>query len=102
MGYKEGDAQFGGSGLKISSLETRVTATLCFPFRDYNFKWKGVVSQWNGEKWTALTTYFPADAEGVTNWACTKGAGNGTYALITWYYGPPEPTYNIVPDTFIV
>jgi hypothetical protein len=91
QGFKQGDAQFGGSGLEVSGLGKRETAEVCFPFRSYNYQWKGVVSQWNGDKWVALTTFFPTDADGVSSWACANGAGNGTFALITWYFGPPEP-----------
>jgi len=90
-GYKQGDAQFASSGLEVASLGKGETAEVCFPFRSYNYKWNGVVSQWIGEKWVALSTTFPVDTDGVSNWACSEGAGNGTFALITWYYGPPEP-----------
>lgn len=90
-GFNQGDAQFAGSGLEVSGLGKRETTEVCFPFRSVNYQWKGVVSQWNGDKWLALDTSFPADADGATNWACAKGAGNGTFALITWYFGPPEP-----------
>ena len=98
-GYKEGDAQIGGAGLTLSGLGKGVTSQVCFPFRNYNYQWTGVISQWNGTKWVKMATYFPVDADGVTNWACAKGASNGTFTLITWYYGPPEPAYNIIPDS---
>lgn len=91
VGYKEGDAQFGGSGLKVSGLEKGVKAKVCFSFRDYSYKWKGVITMWDGHKWVTQKTEFPIDADGVTSWACTQGAGNGTYSLIQWYYGPAEP-----------
>jgi hypothetical protein len=88
---KAGDTQFSASGLVLSGLGKGETSRVCFPFRDYNYKWSGAVNQWNGTKWVPLVTTFPADAEGNTNWACTIGKSNGTYALITWYYGPAEP-----------
>ena len=98
VGYKDWQAQFGGSGIKISALAAKTTAMLCFPFPTYRFKWDGRVAQWDGTKWVPLATTFSANPEGLANWACTKGAGKGTFALIIWYYGPievistPEPT----------
>jgi hypothetical protein len=99
VGYTAGDAQFGSAGLKVSGLAKGVTVTACFPFPGYRFKWTGVVSQWNGTKWSKLVTYFPADADGVSDWACATGLSGGTYSLIIWYYGPPEPAINTIPDS---
>ena len=88
---KAGDTQFAASGIVLSDLGKGETAQVCFPFRAYNFKWTGAVNSWDGNKWVSLPTTFPVDADGNTNWACTTVKSNGTYALITWYYGPPEP-----------
>ena len=105
LGFKAGDVQFGGSGLKVSGLSGRSTASVYFAFPDYRYHWVGTISQWNGSKWVPLATTFLKDADGNVNWASASGAGNGIYALIIWYTGPAEsysspdeptvePTYN--------
>jgi hypothetical protein len=95
LGFTEGFFQYGGPGLKVMGLVKPVTATVCFPFRGYNFKWVGKIYQWNGMAWAAVATSFPKDGDGVVNWACTKGAGNGIYSLIIWYSGPIEPPFRL-------
>jgi hypothetical protein len=91
LGFTKGFVQYGGPGLKVMGLVKPATAMVCFPFRGYNFNWVGKIYQWNGTAWTAVVTSFPKDGDGVVNWACTKGAGNGIYSLIIWYTGPAEP-----------
>ena len=97
LGYKDWQAQFGGPGLKISMLEAKTTAKLCFPFPTYRFKWDGRVSQWDGSKWVPLATKFSTNPEGLANWACATGTEKGTYALIIWYYGPIESVMSAEP-----
>jgi hypothetical protein len=101
VGFKAGDVQFGGSGLAVSGLVYPTTAKVCFPFSGYRYQWEGVISQWNGSKWVALTTTFPTDGDGSVNWACASGVGNGTYALITWYTGPVEPPVSPSPTQIL-
>lgn len=91
VGFKAGDVQFGGSGLKVSGLTGGNKATVCFAFPSYRYKWDGKIEEWNGTKWVSLVTTFTKDGDGIVNWACTSAAGNGTYSLIIWYYGPAEP-----------
>ena len=91
LGFTAGFAQYGGAGLEVSGLVKPASALVCFPFRDYNFKWTGSIYKWEDTAWVAASTTFPKDGDGVVNWACTSGAGNGIYSLIIWYIGPPEP-----------
>ena len=95
VGFPLGEAQFGGSGLKVSGMTSKTTATLCFSFPSYQFKWTGKIEQWNGTKWVALDTTITSGVDGGATYACTNGAGNGTYALIIWYYGPIESPYRV-------
>ena len=90
LGFIAGFAQYGGNGLEVSDLVKPTTATVCFPFRNYNFKWTGSIYKWEDSAWVSVATTFPKDGDGVVNWACTSGAGNGIYSLIIWYIGPPE------------
>jgi hypothetical protein len=98
VGYKTGEVQFGGSGLKVSGLTGAEKAKVCFAFPSYRYKWDGKVNQWNGTKWVPLLTTFTKDVDGVVDWACTSAGGNGTYSLIIWYYGPPEAPYEPIPE----
>jgi hypothetical protein len=98
LGFIEGFVQYGGPGLQVSGLVKPTTATICFPFSGYNHGWVGKIYQWDGSAWVSKVTSFPKDGDGVVNWACTKGAGNGIYSLLIWYTGPAEPVYRPVSE----
>jgi hypothetical protein len=83
------DEQFGSNGLVISDLKGKDKVKACFNFPGYNFKWSGSVFKWNGTKWVKQTTTFTTDPS-ATSYACASGLGNGTYALIIYYWGPKE------------
>lgn len=91
VGFVEGQAQFGGSGVNMSELVDGATVKICFDFPLYSYQWWGNVRMWDGVKWVVLpTTIYPA-VEESSPMACVTGVGNGTYALVMGYYGPPAP-----------
>ncbi len=83
------DEQFGSNGLVIKDLSGKEKVKACFEFNRYNYKWAGNVFMWNGSKWVKQATTFTSDPA-ATTWACASGLGNGTYALIIYYWGPQE------------
>lgn len=88
------DEQFGSNAVVIGGLTGKEKVKACFEFNRYNYKWAGHVFMWNGTKWIKQTTTFTSDPA-ATTLACASGLGNGTYALIIYYWGPqefPEPT----------
>ena len=85
------DEQFGSNGLVLSDLTGKEKAKACFYFPGYNYKWAGNVFKWNGTKWVKQTTIITNDPA-ATPMACASGLGNGTYALIIYYWGPKENT----------
>jgi len=89
-GFKTGQAQFSGNGIRVSGLKAGETVSLTFDYYFYNFMWSGSIYKWSGTQWMKLaTTVIPAGADGVTSWAKVSGVGNGTYALIIGNYGLP-------------
>jgi hypothetical protein len=85
------DEQFGSNGLVLSGLSGKEKVKACFDFPGYNYKWSGSVFKWNGTKWVKQATTFTNDPA-ATPTACASGLGNGTYALIIYYWGPKENT----------
>jgi len=83
------DEQFGSNGLVLSNLTGKEKAKACFYFPGYNYQWSGNVFMWNGTKWVKQTTTITNDPA-ATPLACATGLGNGTYALIIYYWGPKE------------
>lgn len=83
------DEQFGSNGLVLSGLTGKEKVKACFEFNRYNYKWAGHVFKWNGTKWVKQSTTFSSDPA-ATTLACASGLGNGTYALIIYYWGPKE------------
>ena len=83
------DEQFGSNGLVVSDLSGKEKVKACFYFPGYNYKWAGNVYRWSGTKWVKQTTTFTNDPA-ATPMACASGLGNGTYALIIYYWGPQE------------
>jgi hypothetical protein len=90
------DEQFGSNGVVISDLTGRERVKVCFYFPNYNYKWMGSIFMWNGAKWVKQDTTITNDPEG-TAMACASDLGNGTYALITYYWGPPEKKATPLP-----
>lgn len=90
------DEQFGSNGVVVSDLTGREKVKVCFYFPSYNYKWTGNIFMWNGIKWVKQVTTITNDPEG-TSMACASGLGNGTYALITYYWGPQEITHSAPP-----
>jgi hypothetical protein len=83
------DEQFGSNGLVLSDLTGKEKAKACFYFTGYNYKWAGNIFKWNGSRWVKQTTTITNDPA-ATPMACATGLGNGTYALIIYYWGPQE------------
>ena len=83
------DEQFGSNALVLSGLTGKEKVKACFEFNRYNYKWAGNIFMWNGTKWVKQTTTFTSDPA-ATTLACASGLGNGTYALIIYYWGPQE------------
>lgn len=83
------DEQFGSNGVVIGGLTGKEQVKACFDFRGYQFKWTGSVFMWNGTKWVKQATTFTDDPAATTK-ACATNLGNGTYALIIYYWGPQE------------
>jgi hypothetical protein len=83
------DEQFGSNGLVLGGLTGKEKVKACFEFRGYQYKWAGSIFKWNGTKWVKQATTFTDDPAGTTN-ACATNLGNGTYALIIYYWGPQE------------
>ena len=83
------DEQFGSNGVLVNGLSGKEKVQVCFEFNLYNYKWAGNVFMWNGTQWVKQTTTFTSDPA-ATTWACASGLGNGTYALIMYYWGPQE------------
>lgn len=83
------DEQFGSNALVLSDLTGKEKAKACFYFSGYNYKWAGNVFKWNGTNWVKLPTTITNDPA-ATPMACASGLGNGTYALIIYYWGPKE------------
>jgi hypothetical protein len=90
------DEQFGSNGLVLSDLTGKEKVKACFFFPGYNSKWAGNIFKWNGTKWVKQTTTFTNDPAGTPT-ACASGLGNGTYALIIYYWGPQEISYPAEP-----
>jgi len=86
------DEQFGSNGLVISGLTGKEKVKACFYFSGYNYKWAGNIYLWNGTQWVKQVTTITSDPEG-TPMACASDLGNGTYALIIYYWGPQEMNY---------
>ena len=91
------DEQFGSNGLVLSDLTGKEKAKACFYFPGYNYKWAGNVFKWNGTKWVKQATTFTNDPA-ATTMACATGLGNGTYALIIYYWGPNEIILTSTPE----
>jgi len=83
------DEQFGSNGLVLSDLTGKEKAKACFYFTGYNYSWAGSVFKWNGTRWVKQVTTITNDPA-ATPMACASGLGNGTYALIIYYWGPKE------------
>jgi hypothetical protein len=83
------DEQFGSNGLVLSDLSGKEKVKACFYFSGYNYKWAGNIYKWNGTKWVKQVTTITNDPA-ATPMACASGLGNGTYALIIYYWGPQE------------
>lgn len=91
------DEQFGSNGLVISDLSGKEKVKACFYFSGYNYKWAGTIFRWSGSQWVKQVTTITVDPEG-TPMACASGLGNGTYALIIYYWGPQEMSYPTEPS----
>jgi len=86
------ELQFGGKGIQVSGLTGGNTVEVCFAFPSSINSWTGKIYEWNGSKWVSITsTLTPAtsDVPGAT--VCSPKVGNGTYSLLVYYYGTPEP-----------
>jgi hypothetical protein len=83
------DEQFGSDGLVLSDLTGKEKVKACFDFPGYNYSWSGNIFRWSGTKWVKQTTTFTNDPAGTPT-ACASSLGNGTYALIIYYWGPKE------------
>lgn len=83
------DEQFGSNALVLSGLTGKEKVKACFEFNRFNYKWAGNIFMWNGTKWVKQTTTYTSDPA-ATTLACASGLGNGTYALIIYYWGPQE------------
>ncbi len=93
------DEQFGSNGLVIKDLSGKEKVKACFYFPGYNYKWAGNVYRWSGTKWVKQTTTITNDPA-ATPMACASGLGNGTYALIIYYWGPQEFTVEETVQNF--
>ena len=91
------ELQFGGKGLEVSGLAAGKTVEACFDFPTHRYSWNGVIKQWNGTKWVALSTTITPSVDGTTSTACTPKVGNGIYSLLIWYYGPIESQVTELP-----
>jgi hypothetical protein len=93
---KNDELQFGGNGIKISSLSAGAKVQICFDFPTYQYSWDGKIAMWNGTKWESMPTTITEKDESYTS-ACTVAAANGYYSLLIWFYGTPEPVATIRP-----
>jgi len=92
VGFPAGEAQFGGNGIRISSMDSG-KATACFSLNTVAVKqgWGGKVSVWNGAKWVLLpTTISTTSDEAASTTACATISGNGTYAFIQYVVAPEK------------
>jgi hypothetical protein len=91
VGFKLGQEQYGGSGVKVGGLLDGQTSSICFSFPLYAFDWSGSIHQWNGAKWVRVATVVTPGEEGAPAVACATGLKNGTYSLIIGFFGVVEP-----------
>lgn len=90
LGYTDGSLQFIGKALVLSGVSGG-SESVCFPFADYVYGWRGAVHTWTGSAWLPLTTSFSEGSEGVATKACTTVFGDGTYALLAYYSSSDAP-----------
>jgi hypothetical protein len=93
------DEQFGSNAVVVSDLTGKEKVKACFYFSGYNYKWAGNIFRWSGSQWVKQVTTITNDPEG-TPMACASGLGNGTYALIIYYWGPKEMSLPATPPPF--
>ncbi|MBA3075176.1 MAG: hypothetical protein FP831_16355 [Anaerolineae bacterium] len=93
------DEQFGSNAVVVSDLTGKEKVKACFYFSGYNYKWAGNIYRWSGTQWVKQVTTITNDPEG-TPMACASGLGNGTYALIIYYWGPQEMSFPATPPPF--
>lgn len=100
VGYADGSLQFIGKALILSDFNGGAVS-VCFPFSEYDFGWRGAVYGWSGSQWQSISTTFTEGEEGVATKACATVYGNGTYALLAYYNtadAPKKQAEIIVPD----
>lgn len=91
VGFTSTQGQFGGKGILISDLTAGKFVDICFNFPVYRYSWAGTIYSWTGTKWVAMPTTIVEDKVDETNTkACTKGVGDGVYALIMHFWGTPQ------------
>jgi hypothetical protein len=101
VGYED-ELQFIGNGVEVKDV-TNGTENACFNFNLYNYGWTGNVYQWNGSKWSKLTTTVKDGSEGGAT-ACAVIHGNGNYALLAGLTHPMASSFgpgnmNVPPKT---
>lgn len=90
VGHTDGSLQFSGKALILSGFDGG-SVSVCFPFADYDFGWRGSIYQWTGSSWQALSTTFTQGEEGAATKGCTVVYGNGTYALLAYFSSKDAP-----------
>ena len=88
-GFPEGEAQFEGSGVMISGMDSG-KATACFAVSGTQWGWGGKVGMWDGTKWVLLSTSITKAEEALNSLACATVTGNGTYAFIKYVAEPDK------------
>lgn len=85
VGFPAGEAQFGGDGVLITSMDTG-KATACFSLSSTAIAegWGGKVGMWNGSKWIQLHTTITTPEDSPNSLGCATITGNGTYAFIKY------------------
>ncbi len=90
-GHTDGSLQFSGKALILSGFDGG-SVSVCFPFGDYDYGWRGSIYQWTRSGWQALSTTFTQGEDGAATKGCTVVYGNGTYALLAYFSKADAPS----------